>query len=197
MSETTATIHTNVGDIVVELFPNHAPKTVANFVGLANGTREYSAANAKGTKTGPFFDGSIFHRVIDGFMIQGGDPTGTGRGGPGYQFADEFHGELSVRSPIRHPWPSSTRSPPPTSTASIAPRVTSSSNPSRSTTDQRPAAPALTTPGPPRPELLDRCRNHRRVTTRHRRSPPSAPGTRNVPPASPVRGVTDRPARSA
>ena len=95
----TATIHTTLGDIVVELFPNHAPKTVANFVGLAKGTREYSAPNAKGEATGPFYDGSIFHRVMDGFMIQGGDPTGTGRGGPGYKFADEFHGELAFSKP--------------------------------------------------------------------------------------------------
>ena len=99
MSELTATIHTNQGDIVVDLFPDHAPKTVANFVGLATGTREYSAANAKGDKAGPFYDGSIFHRVIDGFMIQGGDPTGTGRGGPGYTFGDEFRVELTFSKP--------------------------------------------------------------------------------------------------
>ena len=99
MSELTATIHTTLGDITVELFPNHAPKTVANFVGLATGTREYSSPNAKGESSGPFYSGSIFHRVMDGFMIQGGDPTGTGRGGPGYQFADEFHGELSFSKP--------------------------------------------------------------------------------------------------
>lgn len=90
----TATLKTNRGDIVIELFGNHAPVTVENFVGLAEGTKEYQAANAKGEKTGPFYDGSIFHRVIEGFMLQGGDPTGTGRGGPGYQFADEFHPEL-------------------------------------------------------------------------------------------------------
>ncbi|RNE48146.1 peptidylprolyl isomerase [Corynebacterium alimapuense] len=90
----TATLKTNRGDIVIELFGNHAPVTVENFVGLAEGTKEYKAANAKGEKTGPFYDGSIFHRVIEGFMLQGGDPTGTGRGGPGYQFADEFHPEL-------------------------------------------------------------------------------------------------------
>jgi peptidyl-prolyl cis-trans isomerase A (cyclophilin A) len=99
MSELTATIHTNQGDIVVELFPNETPKTVANFVGLATGTREYSSPNAKGEKTGPFYDGSIFHRVIEGFMIQGGDPTGTGRGGPGYQFGDEFRTELTFNRP--------------------------------------------------------------------------------------------------
>ena len=72
-----ATIHTNRGDIVVELYGNHAPETVQNFVGLADGSKEYSQANAKGEKTGPFYDGSVFHRVISGFMIQGGDPTGT------------------------------------------------------------------------------------------------------------------------
>ena len=94
-----ATIHTNRGDIVVELYGNHAPETVQNFVGLADGSKEYSQPNAKGEKTGPFYDGSIFHRVISGFMIQGGDPTGTGRGGPGYQFKDEFHPELQFSEP--------------------------------------------------------------------------------------------------
>jgi peptidyl-prolyl cis-trans isomerase A (cyclophilin A) len=95
----TATLHTTQGDIRVNLFPNHAPKTVANFVGLAQGTKEYSERNAKGERSGPFYDGSIFHRVIEGFMIQGGDPTGTGRGGPGYRFADEFHQELQFNKP--------------------------------------------------------------------------------------------------
>ncbi len=95
----TATLHTNKGDIVIALFGNHAPKTVANFVGLADGSREYSTQNASGGTSGPFYDGAIFHRVIDGFMIQGGDPTGTGRGGPGYQFADEFHPELQFDRP--------------------------------------------------------------------------------------------------
>ena len=94
-----ATLHTTQGAIRLNLFPDHAPKTVANFVGLAEGTKEYSPANAKGGQTGPYFDGSIFHRVIDGFMIQGGDPTGTGRGGPGYNFADEFHPELQFNKP--------------------------------------------------------------------------------------------------
>ena len=95
----TATLHTNRGDIVIELFGNHAPVTVENFVGLAQGTKEYSTENAKGEKSGPFYDGAVFHRVIDGFMIQGGDPTGTGRGGPGYMFADEFHPELRFDRP--------------------------------------------------------------------------------------------------
>jgi peptidyl-prolyl cis-trans isomerase A (cyclophilin A) len=95
----TATLHTSLGDIRVNLFPNQAPKTVSNFVGLADGTKDYSQPNAKSGKSGPFYDGSIFHRVIDGFMIQGGDPTGTGRGGPGYRFADEFHPELQFNKP--------------------------------------------------------------------------------------------------
>ncbi len=95
----TATLHTSQGDIRITLFPDHAPKTVANFVGLAEGTKDYSESNAQGAEQGPFYDGSIFHRVIDGFMLQGGDPTGTGRGGPGYQFADEFHPELQFNKP--------------------------------------------------------------------------------------------------
>jgi peptidyl-prolyl cis-trans isomerase A (cyclophilin A) len=89
-----ATLHTNHGDIRISLFGNHAPKTVRNFVGLADGTAEYTTANASGGTSGPFYDGAVFHRVMDGFMIQGGDPTGTGRGGPGYEFGDEFHPEL-------------------------------------------------------------------------------------------------------
>ncbi len=92
-------LHTNQGDIRITLFPNHAPKTVANFVGLAEGTKEYSEPNAKGERSGPFYDGSIFHRVIKGFMIQGGDPTGTGRGGPGYKFGDETHPDLRFDKP--------------------------------------------------------------------------------------------------
>lgn len=95
----TATLHTSTGDIRLNLFPNQAPKTVANFVGLAQGTKKYTTKNARGTADGPFFDGSIFHRVIDGFMIQAGDPTGTGRGGPGYQFANETHPELQFNKP--------------------------------------------------------------------------------------------------
>ncbi len=95
----TATLHTNRGDIKVALFGNHAPKTVANFVGLAQGTKEYSTQNASGGSSGPFYDGAPFHRIIPGFMIQGGDPDGTGRGGPGYRFADEFHPELQFDKP--------------------------------------------------------------------------------------------------
>jgi peptidyl-prolyl cis-trans isomerase A (cyclophilin A) len=92
-------LHTSEGDIHVTLFPTHAPKTVANFVGLAEGSKEYSQNNAKGKLSGPFYDGSLFHRVIKGFMIQGGDPTGTGRGGPGYRFGDEPHPELQFNRP--------------------------------------------------------------------------------------------------
>ena len=96
----TATMHTNHGDIVIELFGNHAPATVENFIGLATGTANYTTPNGKGETSGPFYDGVIFHRIIDGFMIQGGDPTGTGRGGPGYQFQDEFHPELRFDRPF-------------------------------------------------------------------------------------------------
>ena len=92
---TTAILHTNKGDIRIELFPNHAPETVANFVGLAKGEKENSA-KAPGE---PFYDGLVFHRVIDGFMIQGGCPQGTGTGGPGYTFKDEPHPELTFDKP--------------------------------------------------------------------------------------------------
>jgi len=95
----TATLHTNHGDIVINLFGDHAPKTVANFVGLASGTKEYRDAESGQRRTGRFYDGLTFHRVIDGFMIQGGDPEGTGRGGPGYTFGDEFHPDLVFDKP--------------------------------------------------------------------------------------------------
>ena len=75
----TATLRTNEGDIVVNLFPDHAPKTVENFTGLATGAKTYRQPNASGGDSGPFYDGSVFHRVISGFMIQGGDPSGAGR----------------------------------------------------------------------------------------------------------------------
>jgi len=94
-----ATLHTNVGPIRLQLFPNHAPKTVANFVELAEGTRQYTDPRTGVPGSGPYFDGTIFHRVIPGFMIQGGDPTGTGRGGPGYNFNDECHPELHFDRP--------------------------------------------------------------------------------------------------
>ena len=95
----TATLHTNRGDILIELFQDHAPQTVANFVGLADGTKEYADPTTGEKTTGKFYDGLTFHRVIDGFMIQGGCPRGDGRGGPGYTFADEFHPELSFDRP--------------------------------------------------------------------------------------------------
>ncbi|MDR1712308.1 MAG: peptidylprolyl isomerase [Propionibacteriaceae bacterium] len=94
-----ATLHTNHGDIVIELFDDQAPQTVANFTGLATGTKEYRDPASGQTTTGKFYDGLTFHRVIDGFMIQGGCPRGDGRGGPGYQFADEFHPDLVFDKP--------------------------------------------------------------------------------------------------
>ncbi|MDO9566863.1 MAG: peptidylprolyl isomerase [Candidatus Desulfaltia sp.] len=84
-------IQTNVGDIEVELFQNDAPKTVANFIGLAEGTKEFTDAETGEKVKKPFYDGLIFHRVIKDFMIQGGCPLGDGRGGPGYSFADEIN----------------------------------------------------------------------------------------------------------
>jgi peptidyl-prolyl cis-trans isomerase A (cyclophilin A) len=95
----TATLHTNHGDIVINLLGDHAPQTVANFVGLASGTKEYTDPGTGQPTTGRFYDGLTFHRVIDGFMIQGGDPEGTGRGGPGYTFGDEFHPDLVFNKP--------------------------------------------------------------------------------------------------
>ncbi len=92
-----ATLKTNKGDIVIELFPNQAPKTVDNFVGLAEGTKEYHADGGK--SSGPYYDGLGFHRVIKSFMLQGGCPLGTGTGGPGFQFADEFHPDLQFDRP--------------------------------------------------------------------------------------------------
>jgi peptidyl-prolyl cis-trans isomerase A (cyclophilin A) len=94
-----AVLHTTAGSIRLELFPNHAPKTVANFVGLAEGTKEYTNPATGSAGSGPYYDGVLFHRVIPNFMIQGGDPTGTGRGGPGYSFNDEIHPELSFNRP--------------------------------------------------------------------------------------------------
>ncbi|MEE6258616.1 peptidylprolyl isomerase [Plantactinospora sonchi] len=94
-----ATLHTNAGAIRLELFPNHAPKTVSNFVELAEGTRPYTDPRTRQPGSGPYYDGTISHRVISGFMIQMGDPTGTGTGGPGYTFADEFHPDLRFDRP--------------------------------------------------------------------------------------------------
>jgi peptidyl-prolyl cis-trans isomerase A (cyclophilin A) len=94
-----ATLYTSAGAIRVELFPNHAPKTVANFVELAEGTRPYTDPKTGTPGSGPYYDGVTFHRVIANFMIQGGDPTGKGTGGPGYSFNDEIHPELTFNRP--------------------------------------------------------------------------------------------------
>lgn len=96
---TTATLHTNHGDIEIELFPNHAPETVANFIGLATGEKEWTDPRSDKKSNEKLYDGTIFHRVIAGFMIQGGDPLGQGFGGPGYRFKDEFHPELNFDRP--------------------------------------------------------------------------------------------------
>ena len=85
-----ATFKTSMGDIVVKLLPEKAPKTVENFLGLAEGTREWTDPKSGQKAKKPLYDGTIFHRVIPDFMIQGGDPLGTGTGGPGYRFADEI-----------------------------------------------------------------------------------------------------------
>lgn len=90
-----ATIKTSAGEIHVNLFGNHAPVTVENFVGLATGEQSWTHPETGEDKTGtPLYDGTIFHRIISDFMIQGGDPLGLGVGGPGYQFKDEIHPEL-------------------------------------------------------------------------------------------------------
>lgn len=98
MERMKAILHTNHGDISIELFPNHAPKTVDNFVGLATGEREYKD-DAGRTNPQKFYDGLGFHRVISGFMIQGGCPLGEGIGGPGYDFDDEIHPDLVFDKP--------------------------------------------------------------------------------------------------
>ncbi|MBZ6495223.1 peptidylprolyl isomerase [Natrinema longum] len=95
MGDVTATLHTNKGDIEVELYDERAPRTVDNFVGLATGGKTWTDPETGEEIEGePLYDDVAFHRVIEDFMIQGGDPTETGRGGPGYQFDDEFHDEL-------------------------------------------------------------------------------------------------------
>ncbi len=98
-SKLMATFKTNHGDIVVELFPNHAPKTVENFVGLAEGTKEWIDPETGQVSNKPLYDNLVFHRIIPDFMLQGGDPLGSGMGGPGYQFEDEFHPDLQFDRP--------------------------------------------------------------------------------------------------
>ncbi|QLE72971.1 peptidylprolyl isomerase [Streptomyces rectiverticillatus] len=94
-----ATLKTNRGDIEIRLLPDHAPKTVQNFVELAKGERAWINPETGQKTTDKLYDGTVFHRVIEGFMIQGGDPLGNGTGGPGYKFADEFHPDLSFNKP--------------------------------------------------------------------------------------------------
>ena len=98
---TTAIFHTTAGDLTCELFPSNAPKTVKNFIGLATGTKEWTDPQSGQKTTRPLYDGTIFHRVIPSFMIQGGDPLGQGIGGPGYQFEDEFDSSLTFDRPGR------------------------------------------------------------------------------------------------
>ena len=95
----TATMRTSQGTIVLRLFPDHAPKTVQNFVELAEGAKEWADPASRKTTRAKLYDGTIFHRVIPKFMIQGGDPLGTGTGGPGYKFADEVRSGLTFDRP--------------------------------------------------------------------------------------------------
>ena len=94
-----AVLQTSMGDIALELYEEKAPVTVQNFVNLAEGTREYRDKETGQKNKEPFYDNTTFHRVMPNFMIQGGDPSGTGRGGPGYQFEDEFHPDLTFSKP--------------------------------------------------------------------------------------------------
>jgi peptidyl-prolyl cis-trans isomerase A (cyclophilin A) len=100
MTETlTARLRTTEGTVTIRLFPDQAPKTVRNFVELAQGGREWTDPRTGSVTKEKLYDGTIFHRVIAGFMIQGGDPLGTGTGGPGYKFADEIHPDLTFDRP--------------------------------------------------------------------------------------------------
>ena len=94
MEKLYATLDTSMGQIVVELFPAEAPNTVKNFVGLARGEQPWMDPASKEIVKRPLYDGTIFHRVIPNFMVQGGDPRGNGMGGPGYKFDDEFTDKL-------------------------------------------------------------------------------------------------------
>jgi peptidyl-prolyl cis-trans isomerase A (cyclophilin A) len=95
----TATLQTTQGPIVIRLFPDQAPETVRNFVELAEGGRQWTDPRTGRATTARLYDGTVFHRVIPDFMIQGGDPLGSGRGGPGYRFADEIHRDLAFDRP--------------------------------------------------------------------------------------------------
>jgi peptidyl-prolyl cis-trans isomerase A (cyclophilin A) len=99
LAGTYARFDTTEGAFTVHLFEQVVPRTVENFVGLAEGTKQWSDPRTNQKVTTPYYDGTIFHRVIDGFMIQGGDPLGQGIGGPGYNFADEFHPKLKHERP--------------------------------------------------------------------------------------------------
>lgn len=94
-----AILTTSMGDIVVQLYEDKAPKTVANFIGLATGSKEWADPKTKEKTKRPLYNGTVFHRVIPNFMIQGGDPLGNGTGGPGYRFEDEFNPELKHSRP--------------------------------------------------------------------------------------------------
>ena len=94
-----ATFKTSMGDIVIQLFEDKAPKTVANFVALATGAKEWTDPKTREKVKRPLYNGTVFHRVIPGFMIQGGDPLGNGTGGPGYRFEDEFNADLKHTKP--------------------------------------------------------------------------------------------------
>ncbi len=96
---TYAVFDTTLGSVVCRLFPDKAPETVANFTGLAEGKKEFTDPKTRAKTKKPFYDGLVFHRVIPGFMIQGGDPLGTGSGGPGYEFEDEFAPGLGFTKP--------------------------------------------------------------------------------------------------
>jgi peptidyl-prolyl cis-trans isomerase A (cyclophilin A) len=98
MGRMKATLHTSLGDINLTLLPDQAPKTVDNFTGLATGDRQYTDDAGRSNPT-KFYDGLVFHRVIPGFMIQGGCPLGKGVGGPGYTFDDEIHPDLAFSKP--------------------------------------------------------------------------------------------------
>ena len=108
---TYAIFETSQGNIVIRLLEKEAPKTVENFVGLAEGTKEFTNEKTGKKEKRNFYDGLTFHRVIPQFMIQGGCPEGTGRGGPGYKFADEFHPSLKHSKAGKFRWPTPGREP--------------------------------------------------------------------------------------